>query len=528
VAANEDETGFEFIEVPTSEEFGERAKDLEDEIGDLETQIKDFGLESLTNFEDSEVAANEVLAYDSVTKKFGPVPMLFFDPRSFGEIGTDDDTAVLEAVSDAVEEAGGGRIVLPIIHNVTEWTLPSNTRVEGPGGVRSVAANTEPYLIRNRDYEDGNENICLSGIEVDGNKSEIPGDRAVDTNPSALIRFVADDEHRCRNIRLEGVYQHDAKRLGCALANVEGGYVGAGTVFENNGRDGLNLQSNTSDINLDYTARGCGDDALGINAEQSPDLVHDLHDIRGRVVIEGPGDDGPGLGVTIRGARDIDLEIFVDGIEGWGLGIFDAYTSDAKGIRVRGVVKNSGGDPIFYSNAAVVLAAGVVHKAEGPYAAIEDVDLGGLKVQNPGAIGLEVKSTRGAYGSLEHIYLDGMRIEEATTAILLGDYLSHVVISRLGVRDVVNGLVSTASHVLRLIITNPDIYNFSGHGLKVENVSALVLTGPTIGGDGKNGQTGIRLKGLAGECRVADLYVDANNVTTPLDVSEAGVTVPTP
>lgn len=382
--------------------------------------------------------------------------------------------------------------------------------------LRLLPTTTKPYGLRNADYTNGNDDIWIINCRGDGNKGAIAGDRTKEENPSAYLRFVAADGHLCHNIHVENLWQHDAKRLGCAFANVEGlSFTG---LIENNGRDAFTLQSNCSKVRFDYVARGCGDDGLGINSEQNPELVHDLHDVKGKVTVYGPGDDGPGIGMTVRGGRDIDIDLTAEGIEGWGVGIFDAYATKAKNITVRGDVRSSGrkeGDKTFYSSAAVVLGGDVIHKSGGPHAGVEGVDLSELKVDDPVGIAVECNSARGAYGSMQHIWLPG-KVTGAKKSHVLGDYLSHIVLPEGAViRNCVDGFISTHSNILRLRILDPEIYNIEGGtGLLVENATTGVITGWKIDNDGKNGQTGIKLSNLFGTWKIHGDYVNECTTST--------------
>lgn len=447
-----------------------------------------------------------------------------FTFEEFGAVGDDetDNTAAMQRALDAIHALGGGTVIFGDdgIFRHGELVAYDNTTVDGPGlGAVSkrLDESDDAYLWRNANTGAGNDNITLRGFAIDGNKANIAGDRSEDVNPSCEVRFVADDAHRCTEIHVD-LYQHDAKRLGIAWANVEGGSM-KGLIL-NNGRDAFTLQSNCSNIDLGYEARGCGDDGLGINAEQDPNLTHDLHDIRGRVAIYGPGDDGPGLGVTIRGGRDIDIDLFANDVDGWGLAIFDAYATETKDIAVRGTTRRCGGDAAFYSKAAVVIAAGVIHAAEGSYAAIKNVSLDELRVIDPSEVAIEVKSARTAYGSLSHIDINKPIIKGATKAILLGDYLSHINIDRPGILECGDGIVSTATHVLRLRVRHPDIYQVTGTGVLIENATTGVIEGIVVSNDGTNGQTGIKLKALAGTWHIANNH--AFECTTNYNYGEIG------
>jgi hypothetical protein len=512
----------------------------------FQSELDALGLVDLSDTEMGEVDEGDIVGYDG--SKFVPIPMVFYNIRDHGgaqQLGPSGaaQTTQIQKALDLAEANGGGWVQVPSGAYYTNMIRhPSNVAITGPGKIVMHAAEPSTYLILNKTVLTGNENCLLQDLEVDGNKAEIPGDRNSPTEkPSALVLYTAQNKGAfCRNIVLNRVREHDAKRLGVVFINVDNGWFSGH--IENNGRDAFTCMSNTRNIGFDYVAKGCGDDHLGLNAQNAGgEEVFDLFNIKGKVTILGPGQDGPGLGVTVRGGRRIDIDLFAYGVDGWAVGIFDAYETKARRINIRGSVHDCGGyldkegHTLFHSQAAVVLSAGIIHVPAGPWAAIEHIGLDDLKVFNPGDQAFEFKSARGAYGAFQHIRANDTWAVEASTAFLLASsYMYDIAIGSASIHDCENGIISTLS-VLHLYISSPRLYNIlSGKGIHLKEVADGALTGVTIGNDGKNGQTGIILENLIGSWVLGDNLAsgcttnyDYSKIGTPEVMGAAGRAVPT-
>src|SRR3954453_23550646 len=99
------------------------------------------------------------------------------DFGALGDGSTSDTAAIQQAIDSSVPN---GDIVFlpPGTYLVTgTLTLPSNVELRGSGAGRTilkVADNTPIDIIKNKDFSNGNTNITISDLELDGNKSNNP------------------------------------------------------------------------------------------------------------------------------------------------------------------------------------------------------------------------------------------------------------------------------------------------------------------------------------------------------------------
>jgi polygalacturonase len=94
--------------------------------------------------------------------------------RDFGAMGDGNttDTAALQEAIDSSDPNGGIVFLPPGTYLLTgTLTLPSNVELRGSGSgqtILKVADNTPIDIIKNKDFGNGNTNIIISDLELDG------------------------------------------------------------------------------------------------------------------------------------------------------------------------------------------------------------------------------------------------------------------------------------------------------------------------------------------------------------------------
>lgn len=127
--------------------------------------------------------------------------------REYGAIGdglTDDTLAIQAAINDA---AGRQVLLPPGIYSVGALTLPDNTWLSGagPASILRLRDNTNQAVLRNSNVVDGNANLHVSHLTIEGNSAR----QARDTGHGIQLLYVRQSviEHCIfRDCGKDGVY----------------------------------------------------------------------------------------------------------------------------------------------------------------------------------------------------------------------------------------------------------------------------------------------------------------------------------
>lgn len=143
----------------------------------------------------------------------------------------DSDDLCIQAALDAIEVTGGGYIA--IMEDVTiedSLSLPSNLVFTTNNHTILVANTTDAHAIRNKDSTNGNSNIILMNVVVDGNKSNQTSDLVghgvcLSATTASGMQHILVQNVKVQNSRLCGVYVKNAEHV--KIDNVNG--VSCGT-----------------------------------------------------------------------------------------------------------------------------------------------------------------------------------------------------------------------------------------------------------------------------------------------------------
>jgi len=94
-------------------------------------------------------------------------------PADYIADGTDDDVQI-QAALDALPSGGGKVVLLEGNYNGGQITIPSNTTLSGmgPSTILKMTDDTDDRFIVNSDRTNGNINIVIENLYIDGNKDE--------------------------------------------------------------------------------------------------------------------------------------------------------------------------------------------------------------------------------------------------------------------------------------------------------------------------------------------------------------------
>ena len=281
------------------------------------------------------------------TIAFGPGAVERVLPQWWGAKGdgATDDAAAIQSMIDAIEAAGGGVCYLPPGTYLVGSTIELKDGVTLQGsGIGHVAIKAAPGLIgtviRNADTTNGNRNIAILDLEVDGNKAN----RSAPSNAN-LIHITCASGHANENILIQNVYAHDSAEaadksggLGIVLTRVHGGAV-LYCHIANTDRDGLTCYFDCQDLRIiGNWIHDVGDDLIGLNAENLNTTGHSMT----RIAVIGnvlDGGSSQGSGISVRGVTNsvIRGNIIKDAFQE-GIGVSNWNTSGASDLVIEGNV----------------------------------------------------------------------------------------------------------------------------------------------------------------------------------------------
>jgi hypothetical protein len=322
--------------------------------------------------------------------------------------GSTNDTAALQAAL-AAASSGSRALYIPAGTYLlgAQLTLPSNVEVFGDGMDRTIlkvgTGTTESHPIQNADTTNGNTNITVRDLTIDGNKAAITGDPDVTANPNQSVWIAGGDAAPCTNIVFERVRVHDCKRLGLAFANVQVGAI-RDCIVEDNDRDGITLYYNCKDVQITgNTIKRCADDHIGINAENDVTTGHTLERIkvRGNIIVGGSSRN-KGKGIMVRGGERISIvDNTIDSVSESAIQLGDFNTTWLREVVVSGnIIKAAGTSGSSAKDGILVYANDPNNHASVTYSGIDGVTVSGNRIKGCLGKGINVNSGHGSLTSV--------------------------------------------------------------------------------------------------------------------------------
>ena len=243
--------------------------------------------------------------------------------------GTNDSAASLRAQFAAAAAAGGAAYIPTGIYRVDSLlTLHDQLLVYGDGPGRSIlqagSAHTSAILTNGSGVSD----MAVESLELDGNR----GSRSTGGN---LLHFTVGSGSTIQNVRVANVYAHHSPDLGIILTRVDGGVVD-GCHVSNNSRDGITCYFTSRNIRIvNNHIHDCGDDHVGLNAENDTSSGNSMLNIVVANNVLGPGGFFAGDGVAVRGVQGAVIQgnIIREGFAS-GVGVSNWNTTPSRDVIV--------------------------------------------------------------------------------------------------------------------------------------------------------------------------------------------------
>jgi pectate lyase-like protein len=325
-----------------------------------------------------------------------------YDVQAYGAYGDgshDDGEAIVQALNGG---SGRGKTHIPSGVFLTNRyiTIPSRTYLQGVGLGFSIvrAASTLTQSIFVNASSSGNTDITIEDLEIDGNKTSR-------TTGFHLIHFTCNAPNLNEKIYINRVYAHDSFQLGLLFSRVSGGAVTDSQVAYND-RDGVTLYFTSRNFQISRNwIHHCGDDFIGLNAENDTTSGNSMVNIIVTDNVCGPSQVTGGSGIAARGVRNgvIDNNVVLDGFAEC-IGISNWNTTPAENITVsNNVLINAGsastildGDGIKISGARGVSS---VSGANGCF----HIVLSGNVIVNPRMHGIRLVGNSTSSGTIAHV-----------------------------------------------------------------------------------------------------------------------------
>lgn len=419
--------------------------------------------------------------------------------------GASDDTAKIQHALDQVSAAGGGSVFLPkgVYVIEAELRIGSNTEIFGAGRGLSVirmAPNHTGTAIVNSDTVNGNDNIIVRDLEVDGNRAN----RAVGAN---LIHVTCANGSNNLNISIRNVDAHGSKGtagangLGIVLSRVRGGKI-VGCRVSDNERDGITCYFDCQDVLIaDNHVHNVGDDFIGLNAENGQSNGNVMTRCIVRDNLLGPGGTSQGSGISVRGAS----RVIVDGNI-----ISEAF---AEGIGISNWNQSPALDIVVSNN--IVVDAGV-----------NNVNPNGFGISIVGARG--VSSQNGVAGCERIRVYDNLVIEARAVGMRILNSDPTVVVRDIAVRGNIvlcsplyasgRGIFGESGPCSGISISNNTVWNAPVQGIAFEDAvntySRLRFEGNQVFNSGdavgstSTSAVGIRLIGVEDAALIGNVCTD--------------------
>ncbi|HEY5667718.1 MAG TPA: right-handed parallel beta-helix repeat-containing protein [Candidatus Saccharimonadales bacterium] len=481
---------------------------------------------SITNLADAAInspSSGQVLTYDASASKWKNIlPATSFisstDP-TYGATGngTTDDTAALNNLFAAAAAAGLPVLLEPVTHLVggtASLRLPSGLIVRGFGDVSilKIASNPVVHPITNIS---GAGNIHLSDFKIDGNKAAIAS--ATGASPDAApasgqgngeaLYISASDASPASNATIDRITVINSFRLGIVLQSVSGGRV-ANCVVSGNNRDGITLYFNCTDIKiLENSISYCGDDHIGLNAENGSSGGHIMKNISIRSNhILGPSPRNKGKGITGRGVSHLTIsDNVVDSTCESAINLTNYNSSNLQDVTVSGnTIYNAGTGGASGKDGIVIQANNALYTAAGTRGTIQRVSVTGNVIEGCQANGIHIGSgptgstpsgfTGAVDGDVAYITVNGNTINSnANAGIWINDApVNDVTISgntiigntQSGIQALASGGPSPHK---RLTITGNTCNGNGVNGTYLDTCAVIIVSGNTFANNTSNG-----------------------------------------
>ncbi|MBW3113479.1 hypothetical protein KYJ26_16620 [Bacillus sp. MCCB 382] len=396
-----------------------------------------------------------------------------YNVKSYGAKGDGitNDTTVLQNLINTVSSQGGGSIFFPKGIYVAYLQLPSNIRLVGvgydsciklPAGFKYAV----PVII-NKDHTNGNKNITIENIRVDGNKSGLAADAVKDTGqPWEGIDIILGTDLRFKNVWIENCENEGLDLDGGENILIDGLYVsncGGSPLHPSNGQGAYSSKN--------VIIRNVWSKNNGHTYSRSV-FIYGSND----VVFDGFFSDGDYMG----------LQILAEKVKANNISIKNSVN---RGILVSGASKD-----IQFSNVSIINAGGeglvIADQTTEKNISLINVSVKGSVLNNYSLAGKKIQMdncvsiSSGSIG----VFLQGSDFDLANVKSI-GSTGRGVQIEASGVR--INGLA---------------VKEGSTHGVNIFNSSNLVLSGSEISA---NQGFGITLNGTANNYGIV-----GNNLTS--------------
>lgn len=447
---------------------------------------------------------------------------LLFNVKDYGAKGdgTTDDTAAINAALTAATGVGG--TYLPpgtyLIGTSAAVQIPSNTELFGRGNlsVLKIAANPVVAPIVNA-VNAGFTNVWLHDFAIDGNKAAIT--TATSANPdingttgtgnNTALWMSSAVATPATNIYLDRLSVSNSVRLGIVLQSVQGGRVSQCTVTGNQ-RDGITLFYNCQNIQItDNQVSYCGDDHIGINAEDATSTGHTPLDItiRGNTII-GPSPRGKGKGIAVRGGDRVTITgNVIDSTSEGGINLHNYNSTNLSHVSVSGnTIHNCGSGGSAGKNGIVAQVNTSLYTATGTRGTLQYLTISGNTITACASAGILIDSgptgqtpsgfTGAADGDIQYVTVSGNTVSGSTGSAGAGIWLNSGIISDVTIsgntvtansQSGIQAIGLSGGPHKRISITGNTANGNTINGIYGDTVAGLIATGNQLFNNTSNG-----------------------------------------
>lgn len=349
--------------------------------------------------------------------------------------GKTDDTAAVQRALNRADEWGVAIVYFPIGEYVLDLVfIHDNTDICGAGwGMSRIIWKEESesaYLFTNVDHTNGNSNIRIHDIQLDGNKAK--QSKAAE----CLVNIICLDTGSNENIVFERIWAHHSNGLGLITVNTRT-FVYAGNLVTDTDRDGTTVYENCSRGVVAYnTYERCNDDSIGLNAENGESEEHLMEDIlvTGNVIRGQAPTVGSYGGITGRAIRSCAIVGNVlDRCKQFGILLADYNTTPVADVLIANntIAHNGENGNEATGRQAIMVFAGIQGTA-----GVNDVTVIGNHIRYPASWGIYAENDFHAINGVQHLNVvgnfihhggaDGIKLHDSTmTNIHISDNVSH-------------------------------------------------------------------------------------------------------